>query len=168
MRVRPCASTGPTSSPWQEYFPRKSRVGNFKRQVSDCSNAAPTTPENTSSSINAPSYGGFATWSAYLESKMDWRVEEAALGGCYISLTPFYSFTMYKINYAYDNAPPTERVEAYFIYPSAQKSIHMPKKTYGLCNIIICLCNNNSAEKELNILLTSYLGTECSDQHLLG
>lgn len=107
-----------TSSPWQDYYPRKSRVGNFKRDVSNCSSAAPTTPELISFSINALCYGGFATWSAYFKSKMDWRVEEAALAGCYISLKSLCSFTICKINYTYDSTPPMERVEAYFIRPS--------------------------------------------------
>lgn len=71
---------------------------------------------------------------------MDWRVEEAALAGCYISLTPFCSFTMYKINYVYDSVPPTEQVEAYFIHTSVQKGIHAP-------NIVTRLCNMNSAER---------------------
>lgn len=62
-------------------IPGNPELGNFKRQVSGCSSAAPTTPELINSSIHAPCNGGCVTWSsvyAYLKSKIDWWVEQAA------------------------------------------------------------------------------------------
>ncbi|MCJ1348723.1 hypothetical protein MMC31_006956 [Peltigera leucophlebia] len=106
-------------------IPGNPELGNFKRQVNDCSNVAPTTPELIDSSINSPCYGGCATWStayAYLKSKID-------------------CFNMYNINYTCGSAPPTERVEAYFNRLSVQKAIHAPNKTFQLCN--------NSVQNEL-------------------
>lgn len=88
----------------------------------------------------------------YLKSKMDWFYEEAALAGCNISLTPLCSFTMYNTNYTYESTPPTERVQAFFIRPSAQKSYSCAQQDLSTMQH---LCNMNSAEERFSILPTS-------------